>query len=235
MNGRLCGWLSVTRLSQLVLFTLVDTRDSETSFFEEVVLKRVSQVGGQSGGSSGFDEAFSDDANENCIFRAITSKVGVERSGECRQIVLASVNLQSGRTPTLSAAVGSASLASAAVEPAIPPIGSRRQSSRPGPRAPGAPMQQVAALEQPVPARTTLCVASTRSPSPPSVGIRQSVSRFDVPGSSISKSSTDPVGHCGENVEFVAGEVGRGRVQQPRKLVQAADAGNGSDDTRATQ
>ncbi|MBY4222624.1 hypothetical protein HQO37_03695 [Rhodococcus fascians] len=41
MNLRLCGSLGVTRMSQLVLSNLVDTRDSEPPFVEEVVMKRV--------------------------------------------------------------------------------------------------------------------------------------------------------------------------------------------------
>lgn len=46
-NGRLCGWLGVTRLQQLGLSDLFDIRDLSVPLVEKVVMKKVWQVGGQ--------------------------------------------------------------------------------------------------------------------------------------------------------------------------------------------
>lgn len=46
MNARLCGWLGVTRLSQLGLSDLFGTRDLSVPLVEKGELKQAWQVGG---------------------------------------------------------------------------------------------------------------------------------------------------------------------------------------------
>lgn len=103
--------------------------------------------------------------------------------------------------------MGSAAFASAAVEPAIPPtVANRIAKAVESSRSEGT-------------RRTWSAGRDARATSTSAYDTLHCQHPVNLLGSSISKSSADPVGRGSENVEFVVGEVGRGRVQQPRKLV----------------
>ena len=80
LNGRLRGRLDATTLLQLGLSDLVDTCGLAASLIEKFVLKQVLQVGRQINESYAFDEAFSEAATLNCIFRSVPRKTPAQHS-----------------------------------------------------------------------------------------------------------------------------------------------------------